>query len=97
MPRQHDRTRGLLHIPVLLIACALFVPGAGCASQYYRVSDPQSNQVYYTQKIDHPQDMPNTAKFVDARTGETVTLERMKIDALSEQQFISESGVKPKK
>ena len=98
MPRQHDRTGNFPRTSLFLIVCALFVPGAGCGNQhYYRVVDSQSQQVYYTHQVDHPKDMPNTAKFVDARTGQTVTLDRMTVDALTKEQFASESGVTPKK
>ena len=39
----------------------------GCASQYYRVTDPVTGQVYYTEKVDMKKS--GSATFTDAKTG----------------------------
>jgi hypothetical protein len=84
-------TTNLVRFSVLLVVVALFVPGPGCANQqYYRVTDPQTNEVYYTQQIRHPN--AGSATFKDIRTGKSVTLERMKIDTLDAQQYRAETG-----
>jgi hypothetical protein len=90
---QPPRTRKLLRLSALLVVAALFLPGCG-TPQYYRISDPLSNEVYYTQKVEHPKDMPNTARFVDKKSGRTIQLDRMKIDALSKTEWETESGLK---
>jgi hypothetical protein len=44
---------------------------SGCTS-YYEVSDPGTNRVYYTEKLDRRDS--GTVRFKDARSGEEITL-----------------------
>jgi hypothetical protein len=84
-PRAH-RAR-LARLSVLLMAAALFVPGPGCAQpQYYKVTDPKTNNVYYTQKLRRPMDN-KTVTFRDVRTNKTVTLDKVQLDAMDRPEY----------
>ena len=91
MKIQSACTTNLIRFSVLLVMVALFIPGPGCApKQYYRVIDAETREVYYTQEIRHPN--PGSATFKDAKSGKSVTLERMKVDALDEKTFRAAVG-----
>jgi hypothetical protein len=69
------------------MAAALFVPGPGCAQpQYYKVTDPKTNNVYYTQKLRRPMDN-KTVTFRDVRTNKTVTLDKVQLDAMDRPEY----------
>ena len=61
-------SRSLLHIAALLLAAGL----AGC-QQYYKVSEPNGNKVYYTDHISEAEG--GSIKFKDLQTGDRVTLQ----------------------
>ena len=74
-------------LSVLMIGGALLLPGPGCAQpQYYKVTDPATNKVYYTQKLRRPMDN-KTVTFRDARTNETRTLDRVQVDQMERPEF----------
>jgi uncharacterized protein YceK len=56
----------------------------GCAS-YYKVTDPQSGNTYYTEKIDNV--MGGAVKVKDARTGSIVTLQNSEVKEISEKEY----------
>jgi hypothetical protein len=56
----------------------------GCAS-YYKVTDPQSGNAYYTQKIESV--MGGAVKVKDARTGSIVTLQNSEVKEISEKDY----------
>jgi uncharacterized protein YceK len=66
---------------VSLCVCFLIV---GCAS-YYKVTDPQSGNTYYTEKIENV--MGGAVKVKDARTGSIVTLQNSEVKEISEKDY----------
>jgi hypothetical protein len=56
----------------------------GCAS-YYKVTDPQSGNTYYTEKIESV--MGGAVKVKDARTGSIVTLQNSEVKEISEKDY----------
>ena len=87
MTTRHVRRARLVRLSVLLMAAAVFVPGPGCAQpRYYKVTDPATNDVYYTQKLRHPIDN-KTVTFRDVRSNKTVTLDKVQVDALDRPEF----------
>jgi hypothetical protein len=56
----------------------------GCAT-YYRVTDPQSGNTYYTQKIENV--MGGAVKVKDTRTGSIVTLQNSEVKEISEKEY----------
>jgi hypothetical protein len=65
------------------LCTALFV--GGCSS-YYKVKDPQSGNVYYTQKVDSIMGS-GAVKVKDARTGSLVTLQSSEVKEISEKEY----------
>lgn len=57
---------------------------SGCAT-YYRVSDPQTKNEYYTQKIDTLRS--GAVKLKDARTGSVVTLQVSEVKEISSDEY----------
>ena len=87
MTTPRARRARLARLSVLLMAAALFVPGPGCAQpQYYKVTDPKTNNVYYTQKLRRPMDN-KTVTFRDVRTNKTVTLDKVQLDAMDRPEY----------
>ncbi len=87
MTTPRARSARLARLSVLLMAAALFVPGPGCAQpQYYKVTDPKTNNVYYTQKLRRPMDN-KTVTFRDVRTNKTVTLDKVQLDAMDRPEY----------
>ena len=56
----------------------------GCAS-YYKVTDPQSGNAYYTQEIDNIRG--GAVKIKDARTGSIVTLQNSEVKEISSDEY----------
>jgi hypothetical protein len=67
---------------VVSLCVGFFV--VGCAS-YYKVTDPQSGNAYYTQKIENV--MGGAVKVKDARTGSIVTLQNSEVKEISEKDY----------
>lgn len=67
---------------VVVFGCVLLA--AGCAS-YYKVTDPQSGRVYYTDKIDS--DRSGVVKLKDARSKSTVTLQSSEVKEISSSEY----------
>ena len=63
-----------------VLAAALM---AGCAS-YYRVTDPASGRVYYTEDVKRTN---GTIRFKDAKTGAEVTLTSSAVLEISSEEF----------
>jgi len=57
----------------------------GC-STYYKVTEPHSGNVYYTQKIDNVVGS-GAVKVKDARTGSLVTLQNSEVKEISEKEY----------
>lgn len=63
---------------------------AGCAS-YYKVTDPGSGRVFYTEKIDRPKDQ-TTIMFKDAKSGAEITLPSSEVLEISSDEFKKATG-----
>ena len=64
---------------------------AGCSSTtYYRVTDPQSGKAYYTTKIKKLRS--GSAEFVDAKSGQSVTLQSSEVQKISKEQYKEETN-----
>jgi len=68
---------------LVVILCVGLLVG-GCAT-YYKVTDPQSDKVYYTQEIDNVRG--GAVKVKDARSGSTVTLQNSEVKKISEEEY----------
>lgn len=56
----------------------------GC-TDYYRVADPSTGKVYYTKDLDKKGS--GALEFVDARTGEKVTLPSSEVREITKEEF----------
>lgn len=59
----------------------------GCASTYYRITDPQTDRVYYAEDYDASD--TGAVTFEDARTGKLITVQNSEIEAVTEDQFVN--------
>lgn len=57
----------------------------GCASYYYKVTDPHTGKEYYTQEINA--DSGSAVKLKDVRTGSEVTLQNSEVKELSKEEY----------
>ncbi len=67
---------------VAVLSLVLLV--TGCAS-YYKVTDPQSGKVYYTEDIDNVRG--GAVKLKDARTGSMITLQNSEVKEISSDEY----------
>ncbi len=67
-------------VPVL----GLVLLVTGCAS-YYKVRDPQTGNVYYTEDVD--QLRGGAVKLKDARTGSEVTIQNSEVKEISSKEY----------
>jgi hypothetical protein len=65
--------------------CAGLLVG-GCSSTYYKVTDPNSGNAYYTEKVDTLAGT-GAVKVKDARTGSVVTLQSSEVKEISEKEY----------
>jgi hypothetical protein len=82
-----------------VIRKALVVVGlmvvAGCAS-YYQVTDPTTGKSYFTTSSEISQSDSGATSFIDARTGNKVTLQNSEIAKITQQQYENgKNGVTP--
>jgi len=70
----------------IVLGLALAASGvvSGCTS-YYQVTDPGTNRVYYTEKLDRRDS--GTVRFKDGRNGEEVTLPASAIKEIPKEQY----------
>jgi hypothetical protein len=67
-----------------VVVLSLFLLVTGCAT-YYKVTDPQSGKVYYTEDIDNLKG--GAVKLKDARTGSVVTIQNSEVKEISGQEY----------
>ena len=76
-----------------LLVIGLVVAGGllatACAS-YYRVTDPVSGSVYYTQKVERA--VGGAAQFKDQRSGSEVTIQNSEVKEIDPKEY--EAGLK---
>jgi hypothetical protein len=65
-------------VVLALIVCA------GCASSYYKVTDPANGKVFYTEKVKRN---GSAVEFTDATTGGVVTLQNSEISQIDKTAF----------
>jgi hypothetical protein len=56
----------------------------GCAS-YYKVTDPQTGHVYYTEKVDYVSG--GAVRLMDTRTGSIVTIQNSEVKEISSNDY----------
>jgi uncharacterized protein YceK len=59
---------------------------SGCTS-YYRVTDPTTGTTYYTTSKSYDDGKDGAASFVDAHTGDKVTIQNSRVAKITEQQY----------
>ena len=69
---------------VVIIACILSLVVAGCGT-YYKITDPASSKIYYTDDIKRTKG--GTIEFKDANTGSTVTLQSSEVLEIKKKEF----------
>ena len=67
-----------------MLVFGLVLVVTGCAS-YYRVTDPQSGSVYYTEKVNT--EKGGAVKLQDARSGSMVTLQNSEVKEISKKEY----------
>ena len=67
-----------------VVMLSLFLLITGCAT-YYKVTEPQSGKVYYTEGIDNLKG--GAVKLKDARTGSVVTIQNSEVKEISSQEY----------
>ena len=75
------RIIGKVRFVSVLVPFFLFT---GCAS-YYKVADPHSGNIYYTQKIDNLKG--GAVKLRDARNGKDVILQNSEVEEINSQMY----------
>lgn len=81
-----NRQRGVLACLIAATACM------GACTTYYQVNDPAGNRMYYTKDINKSDfESSGAVRFVDDKTGATVTLQSSEVKEISEKQY--EAGV----
>ena len=80
------------HMVTGLLIGVLSLMVAGC-SHYYRVTDPGSGRIYYTEDIE---ERIGGIKFKDDKTGSTVILHSAEMSEISEDEYGAEvKGTSP--
>ena len=69
---------------VVIIACILCLAVAGCGA-YYKITDPASSKIYYTDGI--KQKKGGAIEFKDSNTGSTVTLPSSEVLKINKEEF----------
>ena len=68
---------------ITIITCSLILTVAGCSS-YYKVTDPGSGKIYYTNEIEKDD---GAIEFEDANSGSTVTIQNSEVTEISKEEF----------
>jgi len=76
----------LIAIGCFVGVLALVLVFTGCAS-YYRVTDTQSGNVYYTKKVDTVKGGGGAVKLNDGKTGSVVTLQNSDVKEISKKEY----------
>lgn len=67
------------------VVFGLALLATGCASTYYRVTDPASGKVYYTEKVSS--ERGGAVKLKDARSKSDVTLQNSEVTEISKDEY----------
>lgn len=83
-PLHAPATRRRVFSCALLAACLM----TGACSRYYRITDAQTGDVYYTESFDARRAAGSgQARFVDARTAALIRLEQFEVKKIGRQAF----------
>jgi hypothetical protein len=72
-----------------LLLLVVAVTTAGCITGYFRVTDPMSGRIYYTEEISR---RDPGIRFRDARSGADVTLASSEVERISVEDFKKNTG-----
>jgi|SRR4051794_8140400 hypothetical protein len=73
--------KSILRTAVMSVGLAML---SGCTS-YYKVTDPSTNRVYYTEHMKEAEG--GAVKFKDGGSGEEVTIQNSQTQKIDEQQY----------
>jgi hypothetical protein len=76
--------KGYVRTSGLITAWCVGLLLVGCAS-YYKVTEPLSGKVFYTEEI--KQERGGAVKLKDARTGGIITLQNSEVNEISSKEF----------
>ena len=68
-----------------LVLAGLALLCAGGCTNYYKVTDPTTGRVYYTQELQHKNSGAATLR--DARTGSRVNLQNSEVEKITKEQY----------
>ncbi|HTP40802.1 MAG TPA: hypothetical protein VML36_00085 [Nitrospiria bacterium] len=70
-----------------LVVAVVMMSGlvATACATYYRVTDPQSGRVYYTEKVDR--ERGGAASFTDAGSGSTITIQNSEVKEITKDEY----------
>jgi hypothetical protein len=71
-----------------LVVLAALLGASGCGPTYYKVTDPTSGKIYYTESLEKQKS--GGVRLRDAGTGRTVTLQNSEVQTVPKEEF--ESG-----
>lgn len=70
---------------ILALMCLFLISGlTGCGS-YYKVTEPTTGKIYYTEDIDKTKS--GTIRFQDAVTGSNVTIQNSEVQEITKDEF----------
>jgi uncharacterized protein YceK len=73
----------------MAVVLVLMMVTMGCAS-YYQITDPGSDKVYYTTKVDKNRD--GSIEFKDATSGGKITLQSSEVLKIKKDEFKSKTA-----
>ncbi len=71
------------------VLCLFVLPGCG---GYWMVVDPTTKNVYYTEEV--KESKSGAVKFIDAKTGKDVTLQKSEVKEVTKDEFKAGVGKK---
>jgi hypothetical protein len=83
-PTEESRTMSTLRV----LTIALLTVSLTACAHYYKVNDPATGKVFYTEKVERK---GSAVEFKDAQTGGEVTLQNSEITQIDKQAY--EAGV----
>ena len=72
-------------VRVLVVVLAAVLFAVGCGGSHYKVSDPSTGNVYYTQKV--KKHGSGAVTIQDAATGDDVTLQNSQVTKVSKEEY----------
>jgi len=68
----------------IVLTLGLFLSVTGCAT-YYKVTDPQSGKIYYTEKLDYMKG--GAVQLKDAKSGSVVTIQNSEVKQVGSDEY----------